>query len=47
MIKVFNGVLIKYWLISLGLAVRLLMMDEIRKLFVRLFPQGPLAIIAW
>ncbi len=38
---------IEYWLIPLPLALGILVMDEIRKLIVRLFPGGPLAKIAW
>ncbi|ELR04093.1 hypothetical protein VC83_02010 [Pseudogymnoascus destructans] len=42
-----GSVPIKHWLIPLGLATALIMMDEIRKLFVRLFPKGPIARVAW
>lgn len=38
---------IEFWLIPLPLAVGLLCIDEMRKLLVRLFPNGPLAKIAW
>ncbi|EFA86501.1 hypothetical protein PPL_00295 [Heterostelium album PN500] len=38
---------IKYWLLPIPFAVAILAMDEIRKLFVRLFPNGPIAWIAW
>ncbi|KAF5133337.1 Potassium-transporting ATPase alpha chain 2 [Metarhizium anisopliae] len=38
---------IEFWLIPLPLAVGILCMDEIRKLVVRLFPNGPVAKIAW
>ena len=38
---------IEFWLIPLPLALGILMMDEIRKLLVRTFPNGPLARIAW
>jgi sodium/potassium-transporting ATPase subunit alpha len=38
---------IEFWLIPIPLALGILVMDEIRKLLVRLFPNGPLAKIAW
>lgn len=38
---------IKYWLIPLGLALGVLVMDELRKLLVRMFPKGPVAYISW
>ncbi|KAG6835830.1 hypothetical protein H0H93_014276 [Arthromyces matolae] len=38
---------IEFWLIPLPLALGILMMDEIRKLLVRVFPKGPIARIAW
>lgn len=38
---------IEFWFIPLPLAVGILIMDEIRKLVVRLFPNGPLEKIAW
>ncbi len=38
---------LEFWFIPLPLALGILMMDEIRKLLVRLFPRGPLAKIAW
>ncbi|KAI1173667.1 cation-transporting ATPase pma1 [Nemania sp. FL0916] len=38
---------IEYWLIPLPLAVGILASDELRKLLVRLFPNGPVAKIAW
>ena len=38
---------IEFWLIPLPLAVGILCMDELRKLAVRLFPNGPFARIAW
>ncbi|GAM28782.1 hypothetical protein SAMD00019534_119580 [Acytostelium subglobosum LB1] len=38
---------IKYWLLPLPFALGILLMDDIRKLFVRLFPHGPVAWIAW
>ncbi|KHN96001.1 cation-transporting ATPase pma1 [Metarhizium album ARSEF 1941] len=38
---------IEFWLIPLPLAVGILCMDEIRKVAVRLFPNGPVAKIAW
>ncbi|KAI1110066.1 hypothetical protein F5Y14DRAFT_382476 [Nemania sp. NC0429] len=38
---------IEYWLIPLPLAVGILAADELRKLLVRAFPNGPVARIAW
>lgn len=38
---------IEFWLIPLPLALGVLIMDELRKLAVRLFPNGPLAKVAW
>ena len=38
---------IEFWLIPLPLALGILIMDEVRKLFVRSFPKGPIAKIAW
>jgi sodium/potassium-transporting ATPase subunit alpha len=38
---------IEFWLIPLPLALGILCMDELRKLAVRLFPNGPIARIAW
>lgn len=38
---------LEYWFIPLGLALGILMMDEIRKLLVRLFPKGLIAKISW
>lgn len=38
---------IEFWLIPLPLALGILAMDEIRKLAVRVFPNGPIAKIAW
>ncbi|KAG6016054.1 hypothetical protein E4U54_002417 [Claviceps lovelessii] len=38
---------IRFWLIPIPLAIGILCMDEIRKLVVRLFPNGPVAKIAW
>ena len=38
---------IENWLIPLPLALGILMMDELRKLVVRLFPGGPVAKVAW
>ncbi|KAG9965222.1 putative Na/K ATPase alpha 1 subunit, partial [Aureobasidium melanogenum] len=38
---------IEFWLIPIPLALGILVMDEIRKVFVRLFPNGPVARIAW
>jgi sodium/potassium-transporting ATPase subunit alpha len=38
---------IEFWLYPLPLAVGILCADEVRKVFVRLFPKGPIAQIAW
>ena len=38
---------IEFWLTPLPLALGILMMDEVRKLFVRSYPNGLLAEIAW
>ncbi|PWI71738.1 Na/K ATPase alpha 1 subunit [Purpureocillium lilacinum] len=38
---------IEFWVIPIPLALGILCMDEIRKLVVRLFPNGPIARIAW
>ena len=38
---------IEFWFIPIPLALAILVMDEIRKLVVRLFPNGPVAKIAW
>lgn len=38
---------IEFWLLPLPLALGILVMDEIRKLIVRTWPQGPVAKIAW
>ncbi|THY98894.1 putative Na/K ATPase alpha 1 subunit [Aureobasidium pullulans] len=38
---------IEFWLIPLPLALGILVMDEMRKLVVRSFPNGPIAKIAW
>ncbi|PMB63776.1 Potassium-transporting ATPase alpha chain 1 [Beauveria bassiana] len=38
---------IEFWLIPLPLALGILAMDEVRKLLVRVFPNGPIAKIAW
>ncbi|KAI0380506.1 hypothetical protein F5Y04DRAFT_281898 [Hypomontagnella monticulosa] len=38
---------IEFWLIPLPLALGILVMDEIRKLIVRVFPRGPVAAVAW
>lgn len=42
-----GSVPIEYWLIPIPLAVGILAMDEVRKLLVRLFPNGPIARSAW
>jgi sodium/potassium-transporting ATPase subunit alpha len=36
-----------YWFIPLALALGILLMDELRKLLVRVFPKGPIAKISW
>lgn len=38
---------IEFWLIPVPLGLGILVFDEIRKLLVRLFPNGPIARIAW
>ena len=38
---------IEYWLIPIPLALLLLILDELRKLFVRLYPNSKLAYLAW
>lgn len=38
---------IEFWLIPLPLALGILCMDEVRKVIVRVFPNGPIARIAW
>ncbi|KAI1089860.1 hypothetical protein F5B19DRAFT_495030 [Rostrohypoxylon terebratum] len=38
---------IEFWLIPIPLALGILVMDEIRKLLVRIFPRGPIAWVAW
>ncbi|PYH98126.1 calcium ATPase [Aspergillus ellipticus CBS 707.79] len=38
---------LEFWFIPLGLAVGVLVMDELRKVGVRMFPRGWLARIAW
>ncbi|KAL6692859.1 hypothetical protein J3F84DRAFT_401921 [Trichoderma pleuroticola] len=38
---------IEYWLIPIPLALGILVLDELRKLLVRLFPNGPVAKVAW
>ncbi|CEJ91885.1 Putative Cation-transporting ATPase pma1 [[Torrubiella] hemipterigena] len=38
---------IQFWLIPIPLALGILVMDEIRKVIVRTFPNGPIAKIAW
>ena len=42
-----GSVPIEFWLIPIPLALAILCVDEVRKLLVRLFPNGPLAKIAW
>lgn len=38
---------IEFWLIPIPLALGILVLDEVRKLVVRLFPNGPVAKVAW
>jgi sodium/potassium-transporting ATPase subunit alpha len=38
---------IEFWLIPIPLALGILMMDEVRKVFVRAYPNGPVARVAW
>ncbi|KAB5526436.1 cation-transporting ATPase pma1 [Coniochaeta sp. 2T2.1] len=38
---------IEFWVIPIPLALGILCMDEIRKLVVRFFPNGPVAKVAW
>ncbi|KAG9253005.1 uncharacterized protein F5Z01DRAFT_682232 [Emericellopsis atlantica] len=38
---------IEFWLIPIPLALGILLMDELRKLLVRLYPSGPVAWAAW
>ena len=38
---------IEFWLLPLPLALGILVMDEMRKLMVRVWPKGPLARVAW
>lgn len=38
---------IHYWFIPFGLALGILVIDELRKVLVRLFPRGPMAWISW
>lgn len=38
---------IKHWLLPIPLGVGLLVMDELRKLAVRGWPNGPVARVAW
>ncbi|KAJ5242560.1 uncharacterized protein N7469_000887 [Penicillium citrinum] len=38
---------IQYWFIPLGLALGVLVMDELRKALVRMFPKGPVAWVSW
>lgn len=42
-----SSVPIEFWLIPLGLAFGVLLMDELRKVLVRLFPKGPVAWVSW
>jgi len=47
--SIFNttSVPLEYWFIPLGLALGVLVMDELRKALVRLFPKGPIAWVSW
>jgi sodium/potassium-transporting ATPase subunit alpha len=38
---------IEFWLIPIPLALGILMMDEVRKVVVRAYPNGPVAKVAW
>lgn len=38
---------IEFWFIPLGLALGVLIIDELRKVLVRLFPKGPVAWLSW
>ena len=38
---------IKFWLLPIPLAIGLLMIEELRKLAVRTWPNGPIARVAW
>ncbi|GLA30049.1 hypothetical protein AnigIFM63326_008246 [Aspergillus niger] len=38
---------LEFWFIPLALAFGVLVMDELRKVLVRVFPRGPIAKIAW
>ncbi|KAL1882414.1 hypothetical protein Plec18167_002830 [Paecilomyces lecythidis] len=38
---------LEFWFIPIGLAFGILLMDEVRKAVVRLFPKGPIARVAW
>jgi sodium/potassium-transporting ATPase subunit alpha len=38
---------IEFWFLPIPLGLGILMMDELRKLLVRFFPNGPIAKIAW
>ncbi|KAJ5628181.1 hypothetical protein N7490_010409 [Penicillium lividum] len=38
---------IEFWLIPLGLALGVLLADELRKALVRMFPKGPVAWVSW
>lgn len=42
-----GSVPLEHWFLPLPLAVGILVMDELRKLFVRLWPNGPIARISW
>jgi sodium/potassium-transporting ATPase subunit alpha len=38
---------LEFWFIPIGLAFGILVMDEIRKTLVRMFPKGPIAWLSW
>lgn len=38
---------LEFWFIPIGLSFGILLMDEVRKAVVRLFPKGPIARVAW
>jgi sodium/potassium-transporting ATPase subunit alpha len=42
-----GSVPIEFWFLPLPLAVGILTVDEIRKLFARLWPKGPIARVSW
>lgn len=38
---------IKHWFLPIPLGLGVLLMDELRKLAVRTWPKGPIALVAW